>query len=478
MLFNSLAFAAFFTVVFILYWILPHKYRWIFLLLASYFFYMSWNAKYIVLIVFTTIVSYAAALLIEKCRDRMCRRIVLMLGVVTCICVLTFFKYFNFLGNAVASVLSACSIKIDPLMVNVLLPVGISFYTFQTMSYMIDVYRGKVKAERNLGIYAAFISFFPQLVAGPIERTENLLPQIKSEKRFDYDTAMHGIRRMLWGYFKKIAVADVCAIYVDAVYESLTSHTGFDLAIAVFLFTIQIYCDFSGYSDIALGAAEMMGIKLMENFKSPYFSASIREYWSRWHISLSTWFKDYVYIPLGGNRCSRIRHYFNLIVTFLVSGLWHGANWTFVVWGGIHGAAQIVEESCKGILQKMRGSRAGKIMLTLCVFAFCNFAWIFFRAESVADAFYVIRHIFDHIFEPGLYFQNSVGLSEKDLLIILCLIAVVALYDYCSLAGDVLVKIEKYHKVFRILAGYMLVIFIVWGLFYSAGTNGFVYFQF
>lgn len=343
--FNSLEYAAFLPIVFALYWALPHKFRWVLLLISSYYFYMSWNPRYVVLILFTTAVSYAAALLLEKYRNRASRNVILAGTLISCLGVLFFFKYFNFASESVAAVARYFSFSMQPITLKLLLPVGISFYTFQTLSYVIDVYRGEVKAERNFGIYAAFISFFPQLVAGPIERTANLLPQIKSEKKFDYDLAMHGARQMLWGFFKKVAVADVAATYVNTAYDTLHSCTGFDLCAAILFFSMQIYCDFSGYSDIAIGTARLFGINLMTNFKSPYFSTSIKEFWSRWHISLSTWFRDYVYIPLGGSRCSKLRNSFNLLVTFLASGLWHGANWTFVVWGGIHGGAQVVEKA-------------------------------------------------------------------------------------------------------------------------------------
>lgn len=360
--FNSLEYAAFLPIVFALYWALPHKFRWVLLLISSYYFYMSWNPRYVVLILFTTAVSYAAALLLEKYRNRASRNVILAGTLISCLGVLFFFKYFNFASESVAAVARYFSFSMQPITLKLLLPVGISFYTFQTLSYVIDVYRGEVKAERNFGIYAAFISFFPQLVAGPIERTANLLPQIKSEKKFDYDLAMHGARQMLWGFFKKVAVADVAATYVNTAYDTLHSCTGFDLCAAILFFSMQIYCDFSGYSDIAIGTAKLFGINLMTNFKSPYFSTSIKEFWSRWHISLSTWFRDYVYIPLGGSRCSKLRNSFNLLVTFLASGLWHGANWTFVVWGGIHGGAQVVEKALGW--DRKRRKNAGLLVLS------------------------------------------------------------------------------------------------------------------
>lgn len=334
MLFNSIAFMIFLPIVFILYWILPHRYRWIFLLVSSYYFYMSWDAKYIILILFTTGVSYFAALLIESQESKVRKKIILSSAVLFCLVGLFFFKYFNFFSESIMVLLKCFEIPVKPVLLKLVLPVGISFYSFQTLSYIIDVYRGKAKAERHFGVYATFISFFPQLVAGPIERTENLLPQIKQKHTFNYDMSIYGLKLMLWGYFKKLVIADAIAQYVDPVFAMPSAYGGIDFFIAASFFTIQIYCDFSGYSDIAIGTAKLFGINLMTNFKSPYFSTSIQEFWSRWHISLSTWFRDYIYIPLGGNRCSKLRHSFNLLITFLISGLWHGANWTFVLWGG------------------------------------------------------------------------------------------------------------------------------------------------
>ena len=278
-------------------------------------FYMSWNPKYIILILLTTAVSYFAGLLIEGQKGSV-KKIVLTITCIICLGTLFIFKYFNFFTESISYIFSKISIQLSPVTVSLLLPVGISFYTFQTLSYVIDVYRGDIPAEKNFGVYATFISFFPQLVAGPIERSKNLLPQIKSEKNFDYDMAAYGLKLMAWGYFKKLAIADVISVYVDRAYANINTCTGLDLLIAVFFFTIQIYCDFSGYSDIAIGTAKLMGINLMTNFKSPYFSISIKEFWSRWHISLSTWFRDYVYIPLGRNRVSKGRGYLNLMAPF------------------------------------------------------------------------------------------------------------------------------------------------------------------
>ena len=343
MLFNSFAYVIFLPIVFALYWILRDQYRWLLLLVASYFFYMCSGLKYGLLIFGVTFVSYLSAIIIEKYSEK--KRLALIITVIVCLSVLFFFKYFNFFSNTINDMMELLGIQMDTITLNIILPVGISFYTFQAMSYVVDVYKGVTKAEHHFGKYAAFVSFFPQLVAGPIERTNNLLPQINQSHRFDYEQALQGVKLILWGYYKKLVIADILSSYVKAVYDDPHEYVGFSFVLASVFFALQIYCDFSGYSDIAIGTAKLFGINLMNNFKSPYFSTSIREFWSRWHISLSTWFRDYVYIPLGGSRVNRFRHYINLMITFLVSGLWHGANWTFVAWGGIHGVAQVIESA-------------------------------------------------------------------------------------------------------------------------------------
>ena len=475
MLFNSISFAIFLPIVFTLYWILPHKYRCGLLLIASYYFYISWNPKYIVLILSTTAVSYFAGILIEKKADAIYRKCILIGTAIFCLGVVFFFKYFNFFGETITAILRLFSIQLHPITSTLLLPVGISFYAFQTLSYVIDVYTGKSKAEHNFGIYATFISFFPQLVAGPIERTNNLLPQIKSEKKFDYDLAMYGARQMLWGFFKKIAVADFIAVYVDAAYSDLANCTSFDLCVAVFFFTIQIYCDFSGYSDIAIGTSKLFGINLMTNFRSPYFSLSIKEFWSRWHISLSTWFRDYVYIPLGGNRCSNIKNYANLMITFLVSGLWHGANWTFVFWGGIHGLAQIVEKMW-GRQKANRGCL--KTIRWIGVFIFCNIAWVFFRAPNFEDAIYVLSNIFGNVTNIEAYMHTNIGLTITQLMFSVSTIVIVFAYDYFALTKDLLEWAAKANKLLIIGVEYLLLFIIGLVLVYGSGSNQFVYFQF
>lgn len=477
MLFNSIAFAIFLPIVFCIYWVVPHRFRCSLLLIASYYFYMSWTPKYVVLILLTTIVSYGAALLLEKCQSKAGRRWILIGSLIICLGVLFVFKYFNFFTESIANILSIFSLTLHPITLSLVLPVGISFYTFQTLSYVIDVYKGNITAEKNFGIYATFVSFFPQLVAGPIERTSNLLPQIKKEHKFDYDQAMEGVKLMLIGYYKKLVIADVIGPYVDVLYADVQSYQGFDMVVAIFFFTIQIYCDFSGYSDIAIGTAKLMGINLMTNFRSPYFSKSIKEFWSRWHISLSTWFKDYVYIPLGGNRCSKCRRNLNLLITFLVSGLWHGANWTFVLWGAMHGIAQIIENTLDKVLKKFRNNIIGKGVSVFAVFCFCNIAWVFFRAENFSQAIYVLSHVFTGISNPKSYFQTSLGMSVYHLILYLGCILLLAIYDYFNQDGTVLIKISLWKKGFQ-WALYIVIGLMVVFLSQKGVAAEFVYFQF
>lgn len=477
MLFNSLAYAVFLPIVFICYWLLPHKFRWVLLLVASYYFYMSWNAKYVVLLLITSLISYIAARLLEHEESQRKRRCILAVSALVCFGILFFFKYFNFFTDTAAAVLNIFSISVNPITLQILLPVGISFYTFQTLSYVMDVYHGKVKPEHHFGIYAAFISFFPQLVAGPIERTDNLLPQIKKEVHFDYHQATYGLKLMAWGFFKKLAIADVLAPYVDVVYASPKDYFGFDLAAATFFFAIQIYCDFSGYGDIAIGTAKLFGINLMKNFDSPYFSSSIKEFWARWHISLSTWFRDYVYIPLGGNRCSKTRHIVNLLLTFLVSGLWHGASWTFVIWGGIHGVMQLMENSLERPLKKIRKHKIGSMFLIILVFGFCNMAWIFFRAVSFGDAIHIIVHMFDSIANLGIYLSSNVAIGKRVVLSTCFVSFALALFDFLSLKRDVIAWISEQKALLRWFF-YLALVWLILARMPLSGQSEFIYFQF
>ena len=401
MLFNSIEFIIFFPIVVAAYFILGHKYRWILLLVASYYFYMCWNYKYIVLIMFSTVVDYIAGILMYRTDKTRLRKLLLGASLVTNLGLLFFFKYFNFFGESINIIFQRFNIFAEVPAYNLLLPVGISFYTFQTLSYTIDIYRRQQTPEFHFGRFALFVSFFPQLVAGPIERSVNLIPQFREKHKFEYQRVKEGILLMVWGFFKKVVIADRLSEYVNMVYNHPTDHGGLQNIIATFFFSFQIYCDFSGYSDIAIGAALIMGFRLMTNFRRPYFALSIREFWQRWHISLSTWFRDYVYISLGGNRVVKWRYYYNLFITFLVSGLWHGAEWTFVIWGALHGfylVFAIWTNKFRGSANKWLGisKHEGLYKFTqiLTTFVLVYFAWIFFRANNTSDAFLFIRNTF------------------------------------------------------------------------------------
>jgi D-alanyl-lipoteichoic acid acyltransferase DltB (MBOAT superfamily) len=402
MLFNSLNFIVFFPIVVALYFAIKPKLRWALLLAASYYFYMCWNYMYIVLIIFSTIIDYFAAIGIAHYKPKRIKKILLFSSLASNLGLLFFFKYFNFFSVNVNSILDSFNIFQHAPTYSFLLPVGISFYTFQTLSYTIDVYMGKKEPERHFGIFALYVSFFPQLVAGPIERSTRLLPQFHKVFDFDYERIKNGIALMVWGMFKKVVIADRLAEYVNEVYNHPHVYGGLHDLVATFFFTSQIYCDFSGYSDIAIGSAMVLGYDLMTNFRRPYLSRSIREFWQRWHISLSTWFRDYLYIPLGGNRVVKWRWYYNLFITFLISGLWHGANWTFVIWGALHGfylVLAILTQSYRdkmaektGILKYPQFVNMGNLLWT---FALVFFAWIFFRSNTLGDAVLIIGNIFD-----------------------------------------------------------------------------------
>jgi alginate O-acetyltransferase complex protein AlgI len=400
MLFNSLEFVIFFPVVVALYFSIPHRYRWALLLAASYYFYMCWKAEYIFLIVASTLIDYYAGIQMGKTAEKRNRTKYLIMSLLANIGLLFSFKYFNFFNDSMRSLFDSLNIFYGVPALKVLLPVGISFYTFQTLSYTIDVYRGTREPEKHLGIFAVYVSFFPQLVAGPIERSTSLMPQFYKKNDFSYQRAVDGLKLMLWGFFKKIVIADRLAFYVNHVYNNPGDYSGAPLIMATYFFAFQIYCDFSGYSDIAIGAARVMGYDLMDNFKRPYFSKSISEFWKRWHISLSSWFRDYLYISLGGSRVAKWRWYYNLFIVFVVSGFWHGANWTFMVWGALHGAYLVISIWTGNLRRKVcdlfnltghpKIHRAVKVFVT---FHLVLLAWVFFRANSLGDAFFVLRRM-------------------------------------------------------------------------------------
>ena len=410
MLFNSLAFLIFFPVVCLIYFLIPYRYRWVFLLLASYFFYMYWKVEYAILIAISSLTDYFAAIRIAGTDDPKIRKRWLGLSLIMNIGLLVGFKYLNFIIGAFNDLFSLAGADLSLPNMDIVLPVGISFYTFQTLAYTVDVYHNKLQPEHHLGRLSLYVSFFPQLVAGPIERASHLLPQFREEKKPDYDRIVWGLKKIAYGFFKKVVVADRCALYVNEVYGNIDEYSTLPLVVATFLFSIQIYCDFSGYSDIAIGTARILGFDLMENFDRPYLARSISEFWRRWHISLSTWFRDYVYIPLGGNRGSVPRIYFNLFITFVISGLWHGANWTFLIWGAIHGLYLIGERLLKNPLARLhKGGPVGlgrlrRVLQTLWIFLLVNIGWVFFRADTLADA----QAILGKIFWPALQWGDII----------------------------------------------------------------------
>ena len=400
MLFNSYHFLYFFIVVTTLYFLLPHRFRWFMLLVASCYFYMTFVPIYILILFFTIVVDYFAGIYIEKSHGRT-RKWFLVASLVANIGVLAIFKYFNFVNENITLLMGNMGVKNPIPYLSILLPIGLSFHTFQAMSYTIEVYRGNYKAERHFGIYALYVMFYPQLVAGPIERPQNILYQFYEKYEFDYQRIADGLKLMAWGLFKKIAIADRLSYIVNVAYDEPHKYHGLNFVIATIFFAFQIFCDFSGYTDIALGAARVMGFKLMKNFNRPYHSKSISEFWSRWHISLSTWFRDYLYITLGGNRVSIPRWYFNLFFVFLVSGLWHGANWTYIVWGALNGFYLVFAI----ISQKFRNRVAEASGITkfpklynwiqfLTTFALICISWVFFRARTIADAIYILKSMF------------------------------------------------------------------------------------
>lgn len=490
MLFNSITFAIFLPIVFILYYCIPHKYRWGFLLAASYIFYMNLHVGYGILLFATTLLTYVLALQLDKTNRRELsdagdaahkKTICLLGGILPLVLILLFYKMASPVIDQWNSAIEAGRLSLQPITVQILLPAGISFYFFQSMGYLIDVYRGKIHAERHFGYYALFVSFFPQLLAGPIGRADALLPQYKKERPFDYENVTYGLKLMAWGYFKKLVIADVFATVVDKVYDNAHSYVGLVFIIVTVMFAIEIYCDFSGYSDIAIGCAKLFGINLMTNFKSPYYSFSIKEFWSRWHISLSTWFRDYVYIPLGGNRVRRWRHCLNLLITFLVSGFWHGSSLTYILWGGIHGLLQIAEtfiypakKNGEKVIRKKHWWQLPVTFLLLC------FTWIFFRADTIQDAFWVISRLFWDASRPLNYLKTAVICLDMPYLSMAGMalsVMILGIYDYISLKQDVIQMISKQHCLIR-WSAYILLLIVI-ALFSNKGiATEFIYFQF
>ena len=486
--FNSLQFLIFLPVVLVLYYSCRHSWRNIVLLAASYYFYICWNPLYSLLLLSSTLITYLSAFLMEK-RTRRTKTVLLSISLALNLSILFCFKYYNFIADLIYTALHAAGLAAAPSTLNLLLPVGISFYIFQALGYTMDVYRGDTKAERDFFVYALFVSFFPQLVAGPIERSANLLPQFKKSRPFDFENIKAGFAPLLWGFFKKMVLADQLAAFVNNIYEAPAAFSGTELGLATVVFAFQIYCDFSAYSDIARGSAKMLGFSLMQNFNRPYFAVSIKDFWHRWHISLSSWFRDYLYKPLGGSRCKRWRVYVNVLVVFAVSGLWHGAALSFVFWGCLNGLYQIIGELMQPFRKRfyvlLRVPAHSKLLALLrCVATFilvCS-TWVFFRASSIGEAFYILQTIVGNLFADGLFWSTVADLERAHILsliqIALCLVLLL-LVDYLSQKQAMQKRFEdsiwlRYGSYFALLV--MILLFGAYGPNFS--PLDFVYFQF
>ncbi len=471
----------FYPVVLLLYFLLPGKLSRYSLLAMSLIFYLAWDASLIWLILFTTFVSYVSSHIIERSKSTAVKRACIVVTLVACLGVLFFFKYYNFLAESLGWAIKEFGGGTYDLTLDLILPVGISFYTFQTLSYAIDVYRGEEKAEKNFALFALYVTFFPQLVAGPIERPGNLLPQLREKNKLTGENARIGLSKMAVGFFKKIVVADILAEFVNAVYNDAARATGPALIIATVFFGFQIYCDFSGYTDIAIGCARVMGIRLMKNFDRPYKAYSIKEFWARWHISLSTWFRDYLYFPLGGSRCSRPRHMFNLFMVFFVSGLWHGANWTFVIWGLLHAFYRIMGELTakprKNLYAKMGINtnnflfKAGQKLVT---FTLVCFAWVFFRANNLSDVGTLISSLALGWDDMGASI-SSMGLNLAGIVVAALSLVIMTQLDILTEKneehGEIMAKNSTVWAVWAIAIAWILLLSV-------GGASTFIYFQF
>lgn len=498
MQFNSVNFMLYFPIVIGLYFVIPSKWRKMWLLLASYYFYMSWNAKYVLLIGTSTIATYICGLLLSKCMKEKAavwkKKTIIVSCMILNLGILAVFKYGNFTIDSVNAILKMFHMNMIDRKIDLLLPVGISFYTFQALGYIVDVYRGDVEAEKDFCRYALFVSFFPQLVAGPIERSKNLLNQMRGIEKIRLWNARRvtsGAILMVWGFFMKMVISDRIALLVNQVFDNYRVYGSTELILAALGFTVQIYCDFGSYSIIAIGAAKIMGFELMENFNTPYFARNIRDFWSRWHISLSTWFKDYLYIPLGGNRKGKWRKALNLMIVFLVSGLWHGARWNFVAWGGIHGLYQVIGDLTRHTKEKIikrlqikTECMSWKLLQTVITFSLVVFAWVFFRADSITDALYFIKRMLIRqtpwaLFDGTIY---TLGLDATEVNILIFSIIVLLLVDLIKYRKKI--NLDEFLFEQNIWFEWLVLIVLI-GMIFVFGEYGpafdvqqFIYFQF
>ena len=471
MLFNSIDFIYFLIPTFYFFWkIKSLKYQNIFLLITSYFFYSYWDWRFLFLLMFSTFLDYFSAIKIENTTNK---KFWLILSISVNLLFLGYFKYCNFFIDSFNQLTSKIGLNTSLQSLSIILPVGISFYTFHGLSYVIDVYKSKIKAERNLVDYSLFVCYFPLLVAGPIERTTHLLPQIKFKKSFDFSNSVYGLKQILWGCFKKVVIANQCANVVDYIYAGNSNFHGLTLFFAAVLFSVQIYCDFSGYTDMALGISRLFGMELLQNFHFPYFSKNIKEFWSKWHISLSTWFRDYVYIPLGGNRVSKFQKFKNIMFTFLLSGFWHGANWTFIVWGGIHGIFSFFSFKYT-IFNSKFINRFINVANIIKTFIIVTIAWIFFRSSSISEASVIIKSIVINSYSIRSYYEFlSIFQENKQLCYYIIIFFIVEFFARKKIFG--LQSVDFLPRSVRYFFYYFLVFLI---LIYSADNKQFIYFQF
>ena len=496
MLFNSISFLIFFPVVILLYFIIPHRFRYIWLLAASYYFYMAWNPVYALLMLTSTFITYTSGILIDKANKTSgggnaakLKNIYVSISFILNLSILFFFKYFYFAVDNINILLSALHIQLIQPKFDIILPLGISFYTMQMIAYIVDIYRG-AKAETNFIKYALFISFFPKLLAGPIERTATFLPQLQERKYFNYDNLKNGLLLMLYGYFLKMVIGDRAAILVNFVFENYEAYMGLEIFVAITIYSIQIYADFFGYTCIAIAAAQTMGFTLLQNFNHPFFAVSVGDYWRRWHISLSMWLRDYIYFPLGGSRCSKIKKYRNILITFFISGLWHGANWTFIIWGMIHGLSIILDDIFKPVFQKIYSifnintqCFSFRLFQIIIAFLIINYSRLFFRAPDIETAGIMTKQMFS-VWNPWIFFDNSLydmGLSRKDFYVLCFSIIILWAVSFMQEKGiKIREELAKQNLVFRWIlywiAIFGILTFGVYGTAYNA--NQFIYFQF
>ena len=482
MLFNSINFAIFLPIVFILYWAISKKnlkYQNYLLFFSSYFFYGCWDWRFLFLLAFSTLLDYITGIKIFNSKTQQNKKIWFYLCITINLGFLLVFKYYNFFANSFLDLFSSFGISLNIWTLNIILPVGISFYTFHGLSYIIDIYNGKIKSEKNFIDYAVFVSFFPLLVAGPIERATHLLPQIKKKRVFNYSNAVDGLKQILYGLFKKLVIADNCSYYVNIIFNPSIEYSGSSNLLASILFSIQIYCDFSGYSDIAIGTARLFGIELIKNFNFPYFSRNIAEFWRRWHISLSTWFRDYLYIPLGGSKVNTLIKIRNTFIIFLVSGFWHGANWTFIIWGLLHAffilPSILLHTNRNNLIIVAHGKKLpsiNEIISIIFTFLLVTLAWIFFRSDNLSHAFNFIRNIFStSLFSYPLEIYNTL------IIYIILIIPIFICIEWIGRENNYAIqKIGLKSKRFIRWIFYFLIVISI--LFLNRYNNSFIYFQF